>query len=100
MRLDRTLSSNGGFWFNQFSGWLSNTATTGVLSGNKYDDTWKQMIAWWNSEEAKKIEDKMLRMETMFSKIPQSIEAYADFFGLTLESKDWDHLKRADISKK
>ena len=99
MTLNLETSSNDGFWLNQFGRWLSKVDNNTVIDTN-YNTTWKNMIVWWNSEEAKKIEDKMLRMQTMFTKVPDSVKAYADFFGLSLTSYDWEHLKELDISKK
>jgi len=99
MTLNLETSSNDGFWLHQFGRWLSKVDNNTVIDTN-YNTTWKNMIVWWNSEEAKKIEDKMLRMQTMFNKIPDSVKAYADFFGLNLTSYDWEHLKELDISKK
>jgi hypothetical protein len=58
------------------------------------------MISRWNDDKNK--DNKSL--EEMFKKNksgePDSVKAYANFFGLKLDSYDWEHLKNADISKK
>lgn len=82
------------FWIEEFEGWLEESKGEQFIwveNGN----IWKKMVEWWNKEE-----DRDNRtLEAMF-KVPWSVKAYADFFGLTLDNYDWNNLKEADISRK
>jgi hypothetical protein len=55
------------------------------------------MIKRWNEGDNKKQDlEQLFRYENE----TENVKAYADFFGLTLDAYDWNHLRESDISKK
>ena len=81
------------FWIEEFGKRLENP--NGRVSWTGINDTaWNGMITRWSNEENRK-----KGLKEMFEKVPGSVKAYADFFGLTLNLDDWEHLKDEDISK-
>ena len=91
-------NSNQGFWMEQFGKRLSSMDGKTVTETN-HNEAWNNMIKRWNEGN-----NKDQGLEQMFKKNPSgepnSVKAYADFFGLNLSSNTWEELKNADISKK
>lgn len=82
-------------WIKEFELWLEESKDK-TINWTKNDEAWNDMIKRWNEGNNKEqgLEQLFRQNET------RNVKAYADFFGLTLDAYDWNHLKGADISKK
>lgn len=88
------------WWQGRFQAWLTDMKDNiGYLSWQKDEKIWSNMINWW-----KEAWDTERTLENLFKRNgsgeTKSVRAYAELFGLSLDSNDWNHLKEADFSRK
>ena len=95
MTLNPDTAKNDKFWIKQFWDWLTSMKGR-TVTWTSNNEAWNSMIQAWNSSQITDIEK---RIKEIFEWHADRVKAYADFFGLSLASNDWDHLKNADISK-
>lgn len=95
MTLNPDTAKNDKFWIKQFWDWLTSMKGK-TVTWTSNNEAWNSMIQAWNSSQITDIEK---RIKEIFEWHADRVKAYADFFGLSLASNDWDHLKSADISK-